>query len=70
MSLSCFVKLFAVSLAASVVGFFAISAIGLSHIPPASLFASGIAIGTIFGGLLVALYPASEGGSKKNGGQA
>ena len=64
MSLSCFVKLFVAAIAASLVGFFAASVIGTGGLPAASLFATGITIGTIFGGLLVALYPASECGSK------
>ena len=64
MSFSCFVKLFAAAIAAALVGFFAVSAIGTGGLPAASLFASGITIGTIFGGLLVALYPASQSGSK------
>ena len=59
MSLSCFVKLFAAAIAASLVGFFAASAIGTGGLPAASLFATGITIGTIFGGLLVVLYPDS-----------
>ncbi len=67
MSLSCFVKLVAASLAASVVGYFAVSALDSGAIPPASLFASGIAIGVIFGGLLAAFYPSSTGGAKNSG---
>jgi hypothetical protein len=68
MSLSCFVKLFAAAIVASLVGFFATSAIGTGGLPAASLFATGITIGTIFGGLLVALYPASECASKASSG--
>ncbi len=64
MSLSCFAKLFAAAIAASLLGFFAISALGEGSMPAASLFATGITIGTVFGGLLVALYPVSQGGSK------
>jgi len=60
MSLSCFIKLFAAALAASLLGFFAVFAIGSGAVPAASLFATGIIIGTIFGGLLVALYPGSD----------
>jgi RNA recognition motif-containing protein len=68
MSFSCFVKLFAAAIAASLVGFFAVSAIGTGGLPAASLFATGITIGTIFGGLLVVLYPASQSGSKDASG--
>ena len=60
MSVSCFIKLVAAALAASLLGFFAIGMIDTGAIPAASLFASGITLGTIFGGLLVALYPGSE----------
>jgi len=55
MSLSCFVKLFAAAIAASLVGYFVLSAINPQGIPAASLFATGITLGTIFGGLLVSL---------------
>jgi len=68
MSLSCFVKLFAAAIAASLIGFFAVSAINVFGIPAASLFATGIMIGTIFGGLLVVLYPASESSSNDSSG--
>ena len=68
MSFSCFVKLFAAAIAASLVGFFAVKAIGTGGLPAESLFATGITIGTLFGGLLVILYPASEGGSKDDSG--
>jgi len=57
MSLSCFIKLFVVALAASLVGYYALSAISPQNVPAASLFATGITLGIIFGGLLVALAP-------------
>jgi len=64
MSLSCFIKLFAAAVIASVLGFFAVFAINdTGGMPAASLFATGIIIGTLFGGLLVALYPASTSDS-------
>ncbi len=66
MSLSCFAKLFAAAIAASLVGFFLASVIGTGGLPAESLFATGITLGTIFGGLLVALYPASECSNKDN----
>jgi RNA recognition motif-containing protein len=68
MSFSCFVKLFAAAIAASLVGFFAVKAIGTGGLPAESLFATGITIGTLFGGLLVVLYPASQSGSKNASG--
>jgi hypothetical protein len=57
MSLSCFIKLFAVAIAASLVAYYAMSAIDPQGVPGASLFATGITLGIIFGGLLVALAP-------------
>ncbi|MDQ6982360.1 MAG: RNA-binding protein [Mariprofundus sp.] len=57
MNLSCFMKLFAVAIAASLVGYYALSAINPMGVPAASLFATGITLGTILGGLLVALAP-------------
>ncbi|MFQ5346113.1 MAG: RNA recognition motif domain-containing protein [Mariprofundus sp.] len=57
MSVSCFMKLFAAALAASLVGYYIVSAINPASVPVASLFATGITLGTIFGGLLVALAP-------------
>ncbi|MDQ6995849.1 MAG: RNA-binding protein [Mariprofundus sp.] len=58
MSFSCLIKLFAVAIAASLVGYYALSAINPQGVPVASLFATGITLGVIFGGLLVALVPA------------
>jgi len=57
MSLSCFIKLFVVAIAASFVGYYALSAINPLGVPAASVFATGITLGIIFGGLLVALTP-------------
>ncbi|GAV20041.1 hypothetical protein MMIC_P1002 [Mariprofundus micogutta] len=68
MSFSCFIKLFIAAIVASLLGFFAVSAIDPASIPVASLFATGITIGTIFGGLLVALYPASDSASDTDNG--
>ncbi|ATX82983.1 RNA recognition motif (aka RRM, RBD, or RNP domain) [Mariprofundus ferrinatatus] len=69
MSVSCFAKLFAAAIAVSVVGSYAIQLVGLDSIHPSSLFASGLTLGTIFGGLLVALYPSEKGeGSKRDSG--
>ncbi|PJA31277.1 MAG: RNA-binding protein [Zetaproteobacteria bacterium CG_4_9_14_3_um_filter_53_7] len=63
MSFSCFVKLFAAAIAASVLGNYAAQLFDLASIPAPSLFATGITIGTLFGGLLVALYPSAESDS-------
>jgi len=52
-------KLFAAAIAASLAGYYILSAINPAGIPAASLFATGITLGTIFGGLLVALAPKS-----------
>jgi len=60
MSVSCFIKLFAAAIAASLVGYYILSAINPAGVPVASLFATGITLGTIFGGLLVALAPKSS----------
>jgi len=57
MSISCFIKLIGAALAASVVGYFVVNAMSPVSIPVASVFATGITLGTIFGGLLVALVP-------------
>ena len=57
MSISCFVKLCLAGLVASFVGYYLLGAIDPQHVPAASLFATGILLGTIFGGLLVALAP-------------
>jgi len=68
MSFSCFIKLFVAAIVVSVIGSFAIQLVGLDAIHPSSLFASGLTLGTIFGGLLVALYPSGESsGSKESG---
>lgn len=64
MSFSCFVKLFAAAVVASIAGAFVTSAMDLSSVPGSSLFATGITIGTLFGGLLVALYPAGSSTSE------
>ena len=68
MSFSCFIKLFVAAIVISVVGSYAIQLVGLDSIHPSSLFASGLTLGTIFGGLLVALYPNKEGVSSQESG--
>ncbi len=66
MSLNCFMKLFAAAIAASLAGYYALSAMSPEGIPAASLFATGITLGTIFGGLLVALAPKSGASAKED----
>jgi len=67
MSVSCFVKLFAVAIVASLAGYYGLSAIGPQGVPAASLFATGITLGILFGGLLVALAPKPSQASQKEG---
>ncbi len=55
MRFSCFIKLLVAALAASLVGYFIVSAINPQSMPTASLFATGIILGTLFGGILTAL---------------
>jgi len=67
MSLSCVIKLFAVAVAASFAAYYGLSAVDPQGVPVASLFATGMVLGVIFGGLLVALAPKpSAAGSAKS----
>lgn len=68
MSFSCFFKLLIAAAAFSLGGYYAASLIDLAAIPTLSLFATGLMLGTLFGGLLVALYPYGEGSDGKKGG--
>ncbi len=68
MSFSCFIKLFLAATVISILGNFAVQLLDLTSIPGPSLFASGLIIGTIFGGLLVAFYPTSESVSSSKAG--
>lgn len=62
MSFSCFIKLAIGALLLSVAGFFAEKMFGLSGLMPASsLFATGLLVGAIVGGVATALYPAASG---------
>ena len=54
MSISCFIKLLAAAVAAALVAYGAATVMAISG---AMLLATGILLGTLFGGLLVALYP-------------
>lgn len=53
-------KLLAAAIVAALVSRFAVGLFDTAAVPDASLFAGGIVFGTIFGGLLVALYPTGE----------
>jgi len=68
MTFSCFVKLFVAAIVISTLGSYAIQLTGLDTIHPSSLFASGLTLGTLFGGLLVALYPNKESASSNDSG--
>ncbi len=62
MSLSCFIQLLVVSAAFSLAGYYAVDLSGaFAGVPAGSVFATGIMLGIIIGGLGVAL----RGGSKK-----
>lgn len=63
MSFSCFIKLTIGALLLSVAGFFAEKMFGLSALMPvSSLFATGLLLGAIFGGVATALYPVGASG--------
>ena len=66
MSISCFLKLCAVAAIFSLLGYYAFPFIISVNTPQASIFATGLLLGTIFGGLLVALYPSNNADSKNN----
>ncbi|RLL52750.1 RNA-binding protein [Mariprofundus sp. EBB-1] len=67
MSSTCFVKLLAVSLVVSLVGYLLGNMFGFTGVPAGSVLATGLFIGTVFGGLLVALAPkAGEKNSNSN----
>lgn len=59
MSSSCFIKLLLGAAALSVVGFYAQPFLGLDGAPAGSLFATGLFVGTLIGGVVTALYPAA-----------
>jgi len=64
MSASCFVKLVVAAGVASLLGYGVLVAINPQGVPAASLFATGIMLGTMFGGLLAALAPKSSATTK------
>jgi len=59
MTSSCFIKLLAVSLLVALVGYFLGNSFGFTDVPAGSVLATGLFIGSVFGGLLVALVPKS-----------
>jgi hypothetical protein len=69
MSFSCFLKLAIGAAVLSALGFFAIPYLGLEgQAPIPSIFATGLFLGTIIGGVATALYPSSGGSSSSNSG--
>jgi len=60
MSNSCFIKLIAVSVVVSLVGYVLGNMFGFTGVPAGSVLATGLFIGSVFGGLLVALVPKGE----------
>ncbi len=57
MSSTCFIKLLAIAFVLSLLGYYLGDALGFTGVPAASVLATGLLIGCIFGGLLVALAP-------------
>ena len=66
MSISCFLKLLAAAIALALTGYLGGRLLGVEAFPVPSLFATGLLIGCIIGGLLVALAPASLLGSDED----
>jgi len=66
MSISCFFKLCGVALVVSLLGYY-VQPFALNHSPIASLFATGLFLGTVFGGLIVAINPLKKSSSSKDG---
>jgi len=60
MSVSCFMKLLAIAFVVSLVGYVAGNSVGFAGVPAGSILATGLFIGCVFGGLLVALVPKGE----------
>lgn len=58
MSVSCFVKLLAAAIVLALLGYLGGRLLGIASFPVASLFSTGLLIGCLVGGLLVALAPA------------
>jgi len=58
MSFSCFIKLLIGAALLSLIGFYAEPYLGLGGAPVASIFATGLLLGAVIGGVATALYPA------------
>jgi len=68
MSFSCFIKLVIGASLLAVPGFFVEKSLGLSgYMPTASLFATGLFLGAVIGGVATALYPASGSSASDTG---
>jgi len=66
MSISCFFKLCGVALVFSLLGYY-VQPYLLDNSPMASLFATGIFLGTVLGGLIVAINPFKSSSATKDG---
>lgn len=67
MNFSCFIKLAIGAAVLAVAGFFAEKILGLSgQMPVSSLFATGLFLGAIIGGVATALYPSFRGSSSSS----
>ncbi len=63
MSFSCFIKLAIGAAILSVLGYFALPFIPFGAAPVASIYATGLFVGAIIGGVATALYPSFSSGS-------
>lgn len=66
MSFSCFIKLAIGAAILSVLGFFAFPFIPFGSAPEASIYATGLFVGAIIGGVATALYPSISSGSSSS----
>lgn len=66
MSFSCFIKLVIGAAILSVLGYFALPFIPFGAAPIASIFATGLFVGAIIGGVATALYPSIGSGSSSS----
>jgi len=66
MSFSCFIKLAIGAAILSVLGYFALPFIPFGAAPVASIYATGLFVGAIIGGVATALYPSFGGGSSSS----
>jgi len=68
MSSACLIKLIAVSVVVSLVGYVLGNMFGFTGVPAGSVLATGLFIGSVFGGLLVALAPKYAAGDAADAG--